>query len=135
MLGESGSQENPDSATYNGAICYGAKIGGIQVFAEQHMLTNRAALRNFQGQVMLRPNCAVELAMLHTHDQLLLNVTQQGMHRTIMFLKKKKKKFSHRAIVNCGPDFWNSLDRSIKQSINNKGFKNKLKSNLLSEYK
>ena len=32
------------------ATCsYGAKIGGIRVFAEQHTKTNAAALRNFKG--------------------------------------------------------------------------------------
>ena len=48
---------------------------------------------------------------------------------------KTKKTFSDRAIRNCGPNFWNSLDKSIKQCSNTKDFKNKLRSNLLSDYK
>ena len=46
-----------------------------------------------------------------------------------------KKMFSDRAIRNCGPTFWNSLDKNIKRCNNTKQFKKQLKSSLLSNYK
>ena len=49
-------------------------------------------------------------------------------------INKTKKAFSDRAIRNCGPVFWNSLDKTIKQCKSTKTFKDKLKSNLLSKY-
>ena len=41
-------------------------------------------------------------------------------------INKTKKSFSDQAIRNCGPSFWNSLEKTIKQSKNVKCFKNKL---------
>ena len=49
-------------------------------------------------------------------------------------INKTKKLFSDCAIRNCGPSFWNSLDKSVKQCKTTKHFRNQLKSVLLSEY-
>ena len=43
-----------------------------------------------------------------------------------------KKMFSDRAIRNCGPSFWNSLDKTLKHCKTTKHFRNELKSVLLS---
>ena len=45
-----------------------------------------------------------------------------------------KKMFSDRAIRNCGPSFWNSLDKTLKHCKTTKHFRNELKSVLLSVY-
>ena len=45
-----------------------------------------------------------------------------------------KKMFSDRAIRNCGPSFWNSLDKTLKHCKTTKHFQNELKSVLLSVY-
>ena len=45
-----------------------------------------------------------------------------------------KKMFSDRAIRNCGPSFWNSLDKTLKHCKTTKHFQNELKSILLSVY-
>ena len=45
-----------------------------------------------------------------------------------------KKMFSDRAIRNCGPYFWNSLYKTLKQCKTTKHFRNELKSVLLSVY-
>ena len=42
--------------------------------------------------------------------------------------------FSDCAIRNCGPTFWNSLDKTLKHCKTTKHFRNQLKSILLSEY-
>ena len=60
-------------------------------------------------------------------------VTQQEMPRVIVSIKQKKM-FSDCAIRNCGPSFWNSLDKTIKHCKTTKHFRNQLKSVLLSEY-
>ncbi len=44
-----GRTRTPYTATYNGAVSYGAKIGSIRVFTEQRASTNRVGLRNFKG--------------------------------------------------------------------------------------
>ena len=49
-------------------------------------------------------------------------------------INKITKMFSNQAIRNCGPTFWNSLEKTVKQSKSVKIFKNKLKSNFLSNY-
>ena len=46
-------------------------------------------------------------------------------------INKTKKTFSNQAIRNCGPPFWNSLEKSLKQSKTVKRFKSKLKSSFL----
>ena len=46
-------------------------------------------------------------------------------------INKTKKMFSDCAIRNCGPSFWNSLNKKCKTT---KHFQNRLKSVLLSEY-
>ena len=43
-----------------------------------------------------------------------------------------KKMFSDHAIRNCGPSFWNSLDKTVKHCKTTKHFQNELKSVLLS---
>ena len=60
-------------------------------------------------------------------------VTQQEMPRIIVSIKQKKM-FSDCAIRNCGPSFWNSLDKTIKHCKTTKHFRNQLKSVLLPEY-
>ena len=47
-------------------------------------------------------------------------------------INKTKKAFSNQAIRNCGPPFWNSLDKFVKQSKTVKIFRKVLKANLLS---
>ena len=42
---------------------------------------------------------------------------------------KTKKMLSDRAIRNCKPNFWNSLDKNIKQYLSTKDLKNNLKVN------
>ena len=49
-------------------------------------------------------------------------------------INKTKKTFSNQAIRNCGPSFWNSLEKSLKQCKTLSIFKTKLKSNFLSSY-
>ena len=49
-------------------------------------------------------------------------------------INKTKKMFSDCAIRNCGPTFWNSLDKTLKHCKTTKHFRNQLKSILLSEY-
>ena len=49
-------------------------------------------------------------------------------------INKTKKVFSDCAIRNCGPSFWNSLDKTVKQCKTTKHFRNQLKSVLLFEY-
>ena len=49
-------------------------------------------------------------------------------------VNKTKKMFSDCAIKNCGPSFWNSLDKTVKHCKTTKHFRNQLKSILLSEY-
>ena len=49
-------------------------------------------------------------------------------------INKTKKSFSDRAVRNCGPSFWNSLENDIKKCKDTKEFRNNLKSNLLSSY-
>ena len=51
-------------------------------------------------------------------------------------INKTKKMFSDCAIRNCGPTFWNSLDKTVKHCKTTKHFRNQLKSTLLlvSEY-
>ena len=49
-------------------------------------------------------------------------------------VNKIKKAFSNQAIRNCGPSFWNSLDKTVKQSKNVKNFRKKLKTNFISNY-
>ena len=49
-------------------------------------------------------------------------------------INKTKKMFSDCAIRNCGPTFWNSLDKTLKHCKATKHFINQLKSILLSEY-
>ena len=44
------------------------------------------------------------------------------------------KMFSDCAIRNCGPSFWNSLDKTLKHCKTTKHFRNELKSVLLSVY-
>ena len=48
-------------------------------------------------------------------------------------INKTKKMFSDCAIKNCGPTFWNSLDKTLKHCKTTKHFRNQLKSILLSE--
>ena len=48
-------------------------------------------------------------------------------------INKTKKMFSDCAIRNCGPSFWNSLDKTVKHCKTTKHFRNQLKSVLLSE--
>ena len=56
-----GRTRTPYTATYNGAVSYGAKIGSTRVFTEQRASTNRVGLRNFKGAlVALRPHCALQ---------------------------------------------------------------------------
>ena len=49
-------------------------------------------------------------------------------------INKTKRMFSDCAIRNCGPTFWNSLDKALKHCKTTKHFRNQLKSILLSEY-
>jgi len=49
-------------------------------------------------------------------------------------INKTKKVFSDRAVRNCGPTFWNSLNNGIKRCKNTKEFRNNLKKHLLSSY-
>ena len=49
-------------------------------------------------------------------------------------INKSKKMFSDCAIKNCGPTFWNSLDKTLEHCKTTKHFRNQLKSILLSEY-
>ena len=49
-------------------------------------------------------------------------------------INETKKMFSDCAIRNCGPSFWNSLDKTVKHCKTTKHFRNQLKSVLLSEY-
>ena len=49
-------------------------------------------------------------------------------------INKTKKTFSNQAIRNCGPSFWNSLDKKVKRCKNVKSFKIVLKENFLSKY-
>ena len=49
-------------------------------------------------------------------------------------INKTKKMFSDCTVRNCGPSFWNSLDKTVKHCNTTKYFRNKLKSVLLSEY-
>ena len=49
-------------------------------------------------------------------------------------INMKKKMFSDRAIRNCGPSFWNYLDKTLKHCKTTKHFRNELKSVLLSVY-
>ena len=59
-------------------------------------------------------------------------ITQQEMPKITVLIRKKM--FSDCAIRNCGPSFWNSLDKTLKQCKTTKHFRNQLKSVLLSEY-
>ena len=49
-------------------------------------------------------------------------------------INMSKKMFSDCAIRNCGPSFWNSLDKTLKHCNTTKHFRNELKSVLLSVY-
>ena len=49
-------------------------------------------------------------------------------------INKTRKMFSDCAIRNCGPTFWNSLDKTVKHCKTTKHFRNQLKSILLYEY-
>ena len=49
-------------------------------------------------------------------------------------INKSNKVFSDRAVRNCGPIFWNSLNNEIKRCKNTKEFRNSLKKHLLSNY-
>ena len=49
-------------------------------------------------------------------------------------INETKKMFSDCAIRNCGPSFWNSLDKTVKHCKTTKHFRNQLKSISLSEY-
>ena len=49
-------------------------------------------------------------------------------------INETKKMFSNCAIRNCGPSFWNSLDRTVTHCKTTKHFRNQLKSVLLLEY-
>ena len=49
-------------------------------------------------------------------------------------INKTKKNVSDRAIRNCGPSFWNSLDKALKHCKTTKHFLNELKSVLLTVY-
>ena len=48
-------------------------------------------------------------------------------------INNTKKMFSDCAVRNCGPSFWNSLDKTIKHCKTTKHFRNQLKSVLLSD--
>ena len=50
-------------------------------------------------------------------------------------INNNKKMFTDRAIRNCGPMFWNSLDNNVKQCGTTKQFKNMLKTIFISNYK
>jgi hypothetical protein len=50
-------------------------------------------------------------------------------------INNNKKTFTDRAIRNCGPMFWNSLNKNTKQCVTTKQFKNSLKTTLILEYK
>ena len=73
----------PYTAMYNGTISYGAKIGDIQVFAEQHAGANGAALYNLGDEHLCLVTVArVGLAMLHADNQLLSNALQAKHENT-----------------------------------------------------
>lgn len=50
-------------------------------------------------------------------------------------INKNKKTFTDRTMRNCGPMFWNSLDKNVKQCCTSKQFKNSLKATLILSYK
>ena len=50
-------------------------------------------------------------------------------------INNNKKVFSDRAIRNCGPMFWNTLDSKMKNCKTTKHFKNVLKASLIKNYK
>ena len=50
-------------------------------------------------------------------------------------INNNKKMFTDRAIRNCGPSFWNSLNKNIKQCATTRHFKTKLKTSLIDKYK
>ena len=60
------------------------------------------------------------------------NITQEMLR--IISINKSNKVFSDRAVRNCGPIFWNSLNNEIKRCKNTKEFRNSLKKHLLSNY-
>ena len=64
---------------------------------------------------------------VQTHHCLTRNAQDYSINNT-------KKIFSDCAIRNCGPTFWNSLDKSLKHCKTTKHFRNQLKSALLSKY-
>ncbi len=43
--------------------------------------------------------------------------------------------FTDRAIRNCRPSFWNSLNKNVKQCVTTGHFKTKLKTSLIDKYK
>ena len=64
---------------------------------------------------------------VQTHNYLTRNAQDYSINKT-------KKMFYDCAIRNCGPSFWNSLDKTLKHCKATKHFRNQLKSILLSEY-
>ena len=64
---------------------------------------------------------------VQTHNYPTRNVQDYSINIT-------KKMFSDRAIRNCGPSFWNSVDKTLKHCKTSKHFRNELKSVLLSVY-
>ena len=64
---------------------------------------------------------------VQTHNHPTRNAQDYSINMT-------KKMFSDRVIRNCGPSFWNSLDKTLKHCKTTKHFRNELKSVLLSVY-
>ena len=83
----------------------------------------------------------IDITQINFHQffqRILLNmfkhtITQQGM-LTITVLIRQRKCFPIVQIRNCGPTFWNSLDKAVKHCKATKHFRNQLKSIILSEY-